>query len=199
MTMDYRELCIELFGTDNVAQLRKIAEKASQKNPRNAGRKKRFSAAEIADIELLRNEGVTLNEIARNYHTSRQVIGRYLSPKPREGCPLRMTYMFRQHPCTVIDLDFLNRRVFIENKTNDLLHRAFGVNEHPSWDDFEVFLQDRCFPKSRGNCRQILSEMGLTDYDPLQIVEKTQGRISEDNLWIKVQYYPKEAAAHEAH
>lgn len=199
MATDYRKLCVELFGTDDVAQLRGIAEKAKQKNPRNAGRKKRFGATEIAEMERLRSEGVTVNEIAQRYHTSRQVIGRYLSPKPREGCTLRMTYMFHQHPCTVIDLDFLNRRVFIENKTNDMLHRAFGVNEHPSWEDLEIFLQDRCFPKSRGNCKQILREMGLTDYDPLQIVEKTQGRISEDNLWIKFQYYPKEAAAHESH
>ena len=199
MATDYRKLCVELFGTDDVALLRKIAEKANQKNPRNAGRKKRFSAAEIADMERLRSDGVTVNEIAQRYHTSRQVIGRYLSSKPREGCTLRMTYMFHQNPCTVIDLDFLNRRVFIENKTNDLLHRAFGVNEHPSWEDLEIFLQDRCFPKSRGNCKQILREMGLTDYDPLQIVEKTQGRIAEDSLWIKFQYYPKEAMAYESH
>ena len=199
MATDYRKLCVELFGTDDVAQLREIAEKTNQKNPRNAGRKKRSSAAEIADMERLRSDGVTVNEIAQRFHTSRQVIGRYLSPKPREGCTLRMTYMFHQNPCTVIDLDFLNRRVFIENKTNDLLHRAFGVNEHPNWGDLEIFLQDRCFPKSRGNCKQILREMGLTDYDPLQIVEKTQGRISEDNLWIKFQYYPKEAMAHESH
>lgn len=199
MATDYRKLCVELFGTDDVALLREIAEKTNQKNPRNAGRKKRFSAAEITDMERLRSEGVTVNEIAQRYHTSRQVIGRYLSSKPHEGCTLRMTYMFHQHPCTVIDLDFLNRRVFIENKTNDLLHRAFGINEHPNWEDFEAFLQDRCFPKSRGNCRQILHEMGLTDYDPLQIVEKTQGRIAEDNLWIRFQYYPKEVATHEPH
>ena len=50
MATDFRKLCIALFGTDDVARLREIAEKANQRNPRNAGRKKRFSAADIEDM-----------------------------------------------------------------------------------------------------------------------------------------------------
>ena len=198
MATDYRKLCVELFGTDDVEQLHDIAGKMARKNPRGAGRKKRFSEAEVVEMERLRGEGLTLGEIAGRYHASRQVIGRYLSSKPREGCALRMTYMFRQRPCTVIDLDFLNRRVFIENKTDDILHRAFGVNECPEWQDLEQFLRERCFPETRGNRAQILRELGLTDYDPLQIVEKTQGRTAEDDLWLKFQYYPMEGARHES-
>ena len=41
MNTDYRKLCIELFGTDDVAELKKIAEKVSTN--RNAGRKKKFT------------------------------------------------------------------------------------------------------------------------------------------------------------
>ena len=38
--VDYQALCKELFGTDDVKVLRKIAQTAGTHNPRNAGRKK---------------------------------------------------------------------------------------------------------------------------------------------------------------
>ena len=37
-TIDYRQLCQELFGTDDVAELRDIAKTVRLKNSRNAGR-----------------------------------------------------------------------------------------------------------------------------------------------------------------
>ena len=103
---------------------------------------------------------------------------------------MRMVYMFRDQPCTIIDLDFLNLKVSIQNKTDDFLHRAFGVIENPDWNDFEQFLEDRCFPKTRGNLKQILRDLNLDTYDPLQIVEKTQGRMADDDMWIQITYNP---------
>lgn len=195
MAIDYRELCVELFGTDDVDILRGIANATSRKNPRNAGRKKKFTEEDVAQMEQLRNAGVSINRIAERFGTSRQVVGRYLTEKPKPGCTMRMTYMFRQHPCTVIDVDFLNRKVFVQNKTNDVLHRAFGVIENPSWDDLNAFLQERCFPESRGNKEALLKGLGLTEYDPLQIAEKTQGRMADDDMWIKFRYFDREGHA----
>lgn len=40
-TVDYRKLCVELFGTDDEAALRKIAAEYEKKNTRNAGRKQK--------------------------------------------------------------------------------------------------------------------------------------------------------------
>ena len=124
------------------------------------------------------------------------MIGRYLNEKPAEGYTLRLTYMYQQHPCTIIDVDFLNQRVMVQNKTKDMLHRAFGVIEKPTWNDFEIFLKERCFPATRGNAKEILKELQLTSYDPLQIVEKTRGRTAEDDMWLKFNYYPMEGAAY---
>ena len=188
MNTDYQKLCRELFGTDDVEELKKIAEKMNRKNPRNAGRKRRFSDADIQKMKELQESGTPLTKIAEEFRTSRQMVGRMLTDAPPEGCSMRMTYMYHQKPCTVIDVDFLNERIYIQNKTDDLIHRAFGMIENPSWEDFEYFLEDRCFPKSRGNCKQILKSLGLSDYDPLQIVEKTQGRMADDDLWIKIRY-----------
>ena len=188
METDYRKLCKELFGTDDEEQLRHIAEAVRKKNARNAGRKKKFTEEDVKRMAQMRDHGVGLQKIADEFGTSRQVVGRYLSKAPEKGSTIRLTYMFRQHPCTVIDVDFLNRRISIQNKTADPVHRAFGVTEEPTWADFEAFLRDRCFPETRGNRKKLLHELGLTDYDPLQIIEKTQGRMADDEMWLKIRY-----------
>ena len=196
MNVDYRKLCVDLFGTDDVNELTRIALIYKEKNPRKAGRKKKFTAEDVQTIRSLMEDGMTVNEVAERFQTSRQVIGRYLNEKPAEDYTLRMTYMYQQHPCTIIDVDFLNQRVMVQNKTKDMLHRAFGVIEKPTWNDFELFLKERCFPATRGNAKEILKELQLTSYDPLQIVEKTRGRTAEDDMWLKFNYYPMEGAAY---
>ena len=100
---------------------------------------------------------------------------------------MRMTLMYQNRPCTAIDVNFLQNKIKIQNYTKDILHRAFGIKEDPTWEDFCVFLQDRCFPKTRGNVKAVLAGLGLQDYDQLQIVEKTNGRTAEDDLWLKFQ------------
>ena len=191
MAVDYKQLCQEYFGTTDVDKLREIADQLHRNNPRNAGRKPKFSADDIEKMQAMLQNGCGMEEIAAAFHTSRQIVSRYLNPKPEPGYTMRMTLMYQTHPCTVIDVNFLNRTVKIQNRTNDLLHRAFGVIEHPSWEDFEYFLQDRCFPASRGNAKELLKALDLSGYDPLAIIEKTKGRLADDSLWIKFSYYDR--------
>ena len=185
---DYRELCRELFGTDDVEELRVIAERINKMNTRNAGRKRKFTEQEVVEMLCLQEDGMSVNDIAIRFGTSRQVIGRYLNKPLADGYTMRMTYMFRRQPCTTIDVNFFEQKIRIQNRTNDILHRAFGVNEQPTWEDFEIFLRDRCFPPTRGYLKEELQTLGLDSYDPLQIVEKTKGRTAEDGLWLKIQY-----------
>lgn len=198
-TMDYRKLCVESFSTVDKAPLRKAALEYGKKNTRNAGRKRKITDGDIQRIKTMRNAGMTIQELSKIYRVSRQTIGRYLSTPASDGYTMRITYMFRRQPCTVIDVNFLDQRVVIQNKTDDILHRAFGVLEHPTWNDFELFLQGRCFPRTRGDCKELLQEMGLTDYDPLQIVEITKGRLSDDEMWLKFRYLPKEKTVRADH
>ena len=193
---DYRKLCVDLFGTDEVDELRKLAQRLKTKNPRNAGRKRKFTEDDLEKMQLLIESGMTVNEVAERFHTSRQVVGKYLNTRPEKTYTLRMTYMYRQYPCTVIDVDFLNRKVIVQNRTKDVLHRAFGVVEEPTWEDLELFLKERCFPATRGNAKDILKDLQLTSYDPLQIVEKTRGRTEEDDMWLKFNYYSQEGAVY---
>lgn len=192
--IDYEALCRELFGTTDVSELKKIATQVNQKNPRHAGRKKKFTNEDIAAMRELRADGVPMQAIADRYGTSRQIVSKYLNQAPDNGYTMRMTLMYQNKPCTAIDVNFLQNKIRIQNYTKDILHRAFGVKENPTWEDFNVFLQDRCFPKTRGNIKTVLAELGLQDYDPLQIVEKTNGRTAEDDLWLKFQYYGRTGA-----
>ena len=121
--VDYQALCKELFGTDDVKVLRKIAQTAGTHNPRNAGRKKKFTTADVRQMMELLGKGYTVNEIAARFQTSRQVISKYINMA------------------------------------------------------------------TRGNVKQLLRQMQIGGYDPLQIAEKTAGRMAEDNLWLKFDYY----------
>lgn len=188
---DYEQLCRECFGTADEQELRQIADVLHRKNPRNAGRKPKFSAADIEKMQDLRRHGAGMDEIAATFHTSRQIVSKYLNAGPEPGYTMRMTLMDRTRPCTVIDVNFLEKKIRIQNRTDDLLHRAFGCVENPDWEDFENFLQDRCFPAARGNAKQLLRELGLDGYDPLAIVERTKGRMAEDRLWIRFNYYDR--------
>ena len=49
----------------------------------------------------------------------------------------------------MIDIDFLHEKIYIKNYTDQIPLRAFGVVDNPSWNDFEYFLEDRCFAGTR--------------------------------------------------
>lgn len=101
--------------------------------------------------------------------------------------PLRIWYMFRQTPCTCIDVDEKSRKVVIKNYTDKIMFRAFGIEENPSYERYEEFLESRCFPRSRDKMKLVLRDMELPFYDPFLIIEKTQGRMAEDEFWLKIE------------
>ena len=62
---------------------------------------------------------------------------------------MRIDFRLGKKTCTVIYVDFEQEKIaIIDGLPNDMLHRAFGVNESPTWEDFEYFLEEQC-PKSR--------------------------------------------------
>ena len=188
MEPDYKKLCLELFGTTEEQELRKLAEQMKQQNPRGAGRKRKFTAEDIQTMKVLRQKGVSEKEIAGQFHTTRQTINKYLKSNVKDSCPLRIDFMFQNRVCTSIYVDFLEEKIEIENKTEDILHRAFGINEEPTWEDFQTFLEDRCFSRNRGDIKELLKTLEIDSYDPLQIAEKTKGRTVEDKQWMKFYY-----------
>ena len=101
--------------------------------------------------------------------------------------PLRLWYMFKEEVCTLIDVDEKNRKVEIYNYTKDLIFRAFGKNEDPSYDEHQGFIESRCFPKNRDNLKVYLRELDIPFYEPLMIIERTLGKMADDDFWIRIE------------
>ena len=95
-------------------------------------------------------------------------------------------YYDKEKLCTKIYADFTDKTVKAENFTQAILKTAFGNSSEPSWEDFENFLKERCISKNREGLREYLEAIGLYEYNPFEIIKKTEGRMAEDEQWIKV-------------
>lgn len=125
---------------------------------------------------------VTLVELLnRHPHLAEELI------IPEQEYDLRLWYMCKDTLCTLIDVDERNRRIRIQNYMSNCMMKAFGVKEHPTFEDYEEFLKSRCFPETRDKMKLVLKELDLPFYDPLMIIEKTEGRMAEDDFWILIE------------
>ena len=196
MKNTFEQQIYEIFGTTDPKELRKLSKDAKQYQQlakkealrHAAGRKPAFSLPQIIQMAAMQQQGKSIAEIARTFQVSRQTVYNQIA---RAHCfstdpdvKTRMCFLYRDQLCTTIDIDFRHEKIAIQNYTKKIPLRAFGVVEHPTWDDFTWFLESRCFPKTRDHAKDILKEMVLPFYDPLLIIEKTDGRMAGDEQWI---------------
>lgn len=106
---------------------------------------------------------------------------------PEKIYPMRLYYMHNNNLCTIIDVDELREKIQIKNFTNHRMFRAFGVNTEPTYEEYQEFIESRCFPRSRDKMKLILKDLNLPFYDPIMIIEKTEGRMAEDDFWIRIE------------
>ena len=99
---------------------------------------------------------------------------------------LQLQFYHGDSLCTTILADETAEKVLIENHTSDPLYTAFGVNENPDWQDYQIFLEERCIPKSRAGLKEYLNAIGVDEYNPVEIIRKTKGRMAEDRSWLGV-------------
>lgn len=100
---------------------------------------------------------------------------------------LRLLYMYKEQLCTIIDVDEINERVDIINYNDNIFFRAFGANTNPSYQEYQEFIESRCFPRTRDKMKLILKDLNIPFYDPLMIIEKTKGKMAEDDFWVKME------------
>lgn len=89
--------------------------------------------------------------------------------------------------CSTIYADFTVQTVVVENQAVPPVKTAFGNNSFPNWEDLQRFLAERCIPRQRAGLREYLEALGLDEYDPLAIIEKTGGRMAEDRQWLTIE------------
>ena len=88
--------------------------------------------------------------------------------------------------CTTIYADFTDETLAADNYVKDPVKTAFGNNARPTWEDFQMFLEERCMPRQRAGLREYLEAIGVGEYDPLEIIRKTAGRMAEDSQWLEL-------------
>lgn len=200
--MDYRKLCVDIFGTDSPEKLKEFAKKAASYeqlyekgdiiNSRNAGRKPKIGSEDAEKMREMYASGESVGQIAQYFHVTRPTVYKYINIRKRweedNFVRVRLDYMYDDELCTVIDVDFKHEKVYVENQTDKVLLTAFGVNKNPDWEAFNDFLESRCVPRTRCGMKRILKENELNSYDPLQMIERTQGRMAEDHHWIRIHY-----------
>jgi len=89
--------------------------------------------------------------------------------------------------CSTIYADLTGRTLVVEDQDVSPVKTAFGNNRSPTWEDFQRFLAERCVPRQRAGLREYLEALGLEEYDPLSIIEKTGGRMAEDEQWLTIE------------
>ena len=192
----FKTQIFDIFGTIDLDELKSIAQKAQiikrekLHNERGAGRKSSLTPQQLAEMLALHQQGKGATELAKRYGVSRQTIYKQLERAQEfsddPDIMLRLNYMNRNELCTTIDVDFKHEKIKIKNYPDKIPLRAFGVVENPTWEDFQWFLKDRCFPETRAHLKWVLSDVGVPFYDPLMIIEKTKGKMAEDQQWIEV-------------
>lgn len=160
-------------------------------------KKMKYTQRELAELLGCSKPTVERWETSSKPITGPEVLALYLLERetelieeiriPDKTYPLRLLYMYKQMLCTVIDIDEVLRKVHICNYTDNILFRAFGINEEPTYEQYLEFLESRCFPKNRDKMKLILKDLELPFYDPFLIIEKTEGRMAEDDFWIQIE------------
>ncbi len=106
---------------------------------------------------------------------------------PKKEMPLRLWYMYRNEACTIIDVHEIQRHLRVYNMVEDISFRAFGRNTEPTYEEYEEFLESRCFPRTRDKMKLILKDLNIPFYDPMMIIQKTKGKMAEDAFWIRIE------------
>lgn len=75
------------------------------------------------------------------------------------------------------------REVKLEKYSHKLSDKQFPTDT-PTIKEIYAWIEERCFPESRANKKELLTAMGLFQYEPLEIIKKTHGLLHEDYNWI---------------
>ena len=75
---------------------------------------------------------------------------------PSQQYPLRLCYMYENQLCTVIDVDDRAQHVIIKNFVTDPVFVRLGKTKHPTYKEYEEFLESRCFPRTRDKMKIML-------------------------------------------
>ena len=103
----------------------------------------------------------------------------------------KMKFQILHKDTVLADVDF-PEKTLKENVVVNQYATFWALKPFPMLDDRPVtrqdvvsFIESRCFPKDRFNCKDVLDALGLDSYNVWNIVEKTHGLIFDDYTWLR--------------
>lgn len=97
---------------------------------------------------------------------------------------ISFNFMFKDTITTRVNIED-NDKASIENFTDDIYSRAFGVKTNITIEDVKHLFSTRVMPRTRDNCIEVLKHIGVTFYDEYLICRKTNGATTDDYSWIR--------------
>lgn len=77
----------------------------------------------------------------------------------------------------------------VTNYTNNVIFQPFGVrSDSITMNDVDNLLEERCFPRTRANAKQLMQDIGCDYYSPREIIRHTHGVMTDDLFWIRYDY-----------
>ena len=100
----------------------------------------------------------------------------------------RLSYMYKDNYDVTVywkdekvsEIHMRNGKVTFENFSDNIIRLPFGVKTKVTEEDLDEFYEERCFPRERANCKEILHNLGLDYYEPAMICRKTHGLQFDD-------------------
>lgn len=90
---------------------------------------------------------------------------------------------WKEELCTIVELDEVGNCVHIERPVTTIPKQQ--LNGKQTRESIYDFIVSRCFEEARPDKYELLNRLGLTEYNPWEIVKVTHGRLWDDYLWIK--------------
>lgn len=98
---------------------------------------------------------------------------------------IEFDWMNRDEVCGHVVLQSNPFEVTYDIFTNEV-HKMFAVpGKTINPEQLNTLLENRCFSRNREDCDELLSMLGLINYNPMDIIRKTHGAMSHDNMWVR--------------
>ena len=88
-------------------------------------------------------------------------------------------YFGTQHTST-IKVDFSTKKVEVEHHSDIKPICAFSGKTKVNFPAWEDMIAGRCIPSTQVGAMEKLAKIGITEYDPYMIIEKTHGQMAGD-------------------
>lgn len=97
---------------------------------------------------------------------------------------LEFDYLNKDNVSTHVRADSATGIVEVQDFTDVLHHQFFAKRPH-TIEYLNEKLESRCFPRTQAGAELLLEALGLQQYNPLDIVRISHGRLFKDFNWIR--------------